>query len=262
MRLSGSRPPVAPLPTGCARLAPPRVPAYHRYLDAFLLHYPQCFGNLCQHEPQGTWRDSWRALEALYAKGTLRAIGVSNFAPSQLDELLQFAHVKPHIVQSWMDPLHQERPLRALCAKHGVLFQAYSTLGTQHRTSFNPVLKHPVLSRIGSDIGKSPAQVALRWAVQHGAAVIPRSRSPIRMKGNLQLDQFTLTEAQMGAIDALDGTDPSAINLPPPPPLPCKDEHDTCGRWAEDGECVRNPGFMHQACAGSCNTCRGRKVEL
>lgn len=81
------------------------------YLDAFLLHYPQCFGNLCSTQPEGTWRDSWRALEKLYDDGTLRAIGVSNFAPSQLEELLKFARVKPHLVQSWMDPLHQERPL-------------------------------------------------------------------------------------------------------------------------------------------------------
>ncbi|KAL3933884.1 MAG: hypothetical protein SGPRY_000088 [Prymnesium sp.] len=79
------------------------------YLDAFLLHYPRCFGTLCATPPLGTWKESWRALERLYAEGKVRAIGVSNFSPQELAELIDFSHVKPHLVQSWMDPLHQAR---------------------------------------------------------------------------------------------------------------------------------------------------------
>ena len=90
-------------------------------------------------------------------------------------------------------------------------------------------------------------QVALRWALQHDAAVIPRSRNPARMRANLALDDWSLSLQQMSAIDRLDGTDPAAIALPPPPPLPCKDDHDACPRWAEDGECDRNPGYMLSA---------------
>ena len=232
------------------------------YLDAFLLHYPRCFGTLCAKQPQGTWKDSWRALEQLYDAGKVRAIGVSNFAPQELEELLAHSVVKPHLVQSWMDPLHQERPLRALCQRHGLRFQAYSTLGTQHRTPFNPVLKHPLLVAIGKELGKSSAQVALRWALQHGVAVIPRSRNPHRMRANLQLDDWQLTPHQMQTIDGLDGSDPSAISLPPPPPLLCKDDNTGCPRWAEDGECERNPGFMLHSCAGSCNACDSKDKEL
>ena len=67
----------------------------------------------------------------------------------------------------------------------------------------------------------------------------------------------------MAEIDRLDGQNPSDIHLPPPPPLPCKDEHAECARWAEDGECANNPGFMHKSCAGSCGTCGGEhRVEL
>ena len=232
------------------------------YLDAFLLHYPRCWGSLCGegYEPEGTWRDSWRALEALYERGVLRAIGVSNFAPADLSELLGVARVRPHLVQSWMDPLHAERTLRALCLEHDVQFQAYSTLGTQHQTALNPVLKHPLLGQIARELGRSAGQVALRWALQNGAAVIPRSRRRARMEANLAVFDFSLSEAQMRDIDALDGTDPRLVRAPPPPPLACDDRDTRCGRWAEDGECDANPAFMHQTCAGSCGTCH--KIEL
>ena len=83
------------------------------------------------------------------------------------------------------------------------------------------------------------------------------------MAANLNLFDFELSEEHMAAIDALDGTDPASVLAPPPPPMACEDENETCGRWAEDGECDKNPGFMHQTCAGSCGTCGERKkVEL
>lgn len=211
------------------------------YVDAFLLHYPRCFGSLCGgKEPSGTWRESWRALEALHEQGKARAIGVSNFDERELAQLLAVARVRPHIVQSWMDPLQQARGLRALCAKHGVLFQAYSTLGTQwagQGVRLNPVLKHPVIHRVARDVGRSPAQVALRWALQHGAAVIPRSTKPKNMRANLEVFDFELAEEQMAAIDALDGIDPRSVRAPPPPPRSCVDETDACAAWAESGEC-------------------------
>ncbi len=240
------------------------------YLDAFLLHYPRCWVGLAgcggtDTKPHGTWRESWRALEALYDRGLIRALGVSNFAPAELHELLDFARVPPHIVQSWMDPLHAEKPLRALCQRHRVQFQAYSTLGTQHaaRTpGINPVLLHPTLAEIARTVGRDTAQVALRWALQNGAAVIPRSRRRARMAANLNLFDFTLSDEQMRAIDALDGTDPSLVRAPPPPPLACDDENPACGGWAADGECERNPSYMHKTCAGSCGTCDERKIEL
>ena len=79
------------------------------YLDAFLLHYPRCFGDLCTAQPGADWRASWRVFEKFYEEGTVRAIGVSNFGAGELRELLDFARVTPHLVQSWMDPLQQAR---------------------------------------------------------------------------------------------------------------------------------------------------------
>lgn len=222
------------------------------YLDAFLLHYPRCFGSLCGPlPPEGTWRDAWRALETLYERGEVRAIGVSNFGTQELGELLSIARVRPHVVQSWMDPLHQERPLRELCATHGVLFQAYSTLGTQwagRGIRINPVLKHPVLGRIAREIGRSTAQVALRWAVQHGVAVIPRSMKPRNMAANLHIFDFELTSEQMAEIDALDGTvsalfSQATTRAPAPCPWPLPQLPQSCSSspdpTALTGMCVR-----------------------
>lgn len=239
------------------------------YVDAFLLHYPRCFGNLCGGKTaSGTWRDSWRAMETLYERGEARAIGVSNFDANELKELLGMARVRPHIVQSWMDPLFQARPLREVCKAHGVLFQAYSTLGTQwagRGVRLNPVLKHPVIGQVAREVDRSPAQVALRWAMQSGAAVIPRSSKPKNMRANLQLFDFSLAKEQMAAIDALDGSDPHAVHAPPPPPRTCSDENDGCAAWAEAGECEANAGYMKKACAASCDTCPpvdGHRIEL
>lgn len=233
------------------------------YLDAFLLHYPRCFGELCENGvPNEDWRGSWRALEQLYDRGLVRAIGVCNFGAQELAQLLEFARVKPHIVQTWMDPLHQERPVRALCARHRIVFQAYSTLGTQHRTRANPVLRHPLLSRLAEQTGRSVAQVVLRWALQSNAAVIPRATKRPHMLANMQVFDFELDSQQMAAIDALDGTDPDSA-VPPSPPKPCQDEHARCESWADVGECENNPAYMHSVCAGSCGTCDERsKHEL
>ena len=134
-------------------------------IDAFLLQYPSCDGGLCAAPPEGNWSESWRALEALHAEGTLRAIGVSSFSVGALRRLLGMARTKPHIVQGWMDPFHQARELRRVCAEHGIQFQATSSLGGQHRTPHNPVLHSQTIRRVAAAHGVSPAQVALRQVV-------------------------------------------------------------------------------------------------
>ena len=82
------------------------------------------------------------------------------------------------------------------------------------------------------------------------------------MAANLQLFDFALDDSQMAAIDALDGTDPTAVRVPPPPPRSCNDETDACGAWADSGECDANPGYMHKACAASCDTCGESKPKI
>ena len=185
------------------------------YIDLLLLHHPECWLPMCDPAAvEGTWQDSWRVLErALHATPPLaRAIGVSNFEAWRLRELLDRVATKlapPMVVQNWMDPLHQDREVRALCAARGVAYTAYSTLGAQHTMRSgggpNPVLTSPTLLTIGDAHGKSAAQVALRWALQSGAMVIPRTRSAARLVENREGLDFELSAEEVSTINVLDG---------------------------------------------------------
>ncbi|GLI70356.1 hypothetical protein VaNZ11_015118 [Volvox africanus] len=197
------------------------------YVDLFLLHYAECWGNLCGGVvPEGNFLDSWRALEELYEAGLVRAIGVSNFSPDQLSKLLASARIRPAVLQVHVDPLERNEALQALCRHEGVVLTAYSTLGTQWGGSHgNPVLGHPVLQAIGQEVAavaaaavataaaagngsrgsggggsRSAAQVALRWALQQGLVVLPRSSNQGRIRENLQLYDWGLSAAHMRQI--------------------------------------------------------------
>lgn len=179
-------------------------------VDVFLQHYPTCWDGLCggsgwREEVEGDWRDSWRAMEAAYDAGLVGAIGVSNFGARDLDALLKFARVRPHVLQTWMDPFHSERALRKVCAREGVAFMAYSTLGTQWRRAANPVLRSETLRSIGKKYGAGPAAVAIAWASLRGAVVLPRSSSAAHIAANAGAP-LCLSEADLAAVDALDGT--------------------------------------------------------
>ncbi|PRW20855.1 glyoxal reductase [Chlorella sorokiniana] len=185
------------------------------YIDMMLLHYPECWGSLCSEDkpPEGTWQDSWFALEQLVREGKLRAAGVSNFNLDQMRELVQIAEVKPAVLQANSDLLTQNRELQAFCRRHGILLQAYSSMGGQYLMRSgkrNPVLAHPAVVSIAQRLGRTPGQVVLRWALQHGQAVIPRTSRMDRMKENLDLFSFNLTDQDMLALDALDGSPQSA----------------------------------------------------
>jgi diketogulonate reductase-like aldo/keto reductase len=158
------------------------------YVDLYLLHWPVPRARL----------DSWRALEALHAAGRARAIGVSNFMPDHLEELFAAANVPPAVNQVEVSPFLQQRDVRALCARHGVVVEAYSPLTKGLR------LGHPVVTRIASEAARSPAQVLLRWGLQHGLVVLPKSTRPARIAENLALYDFALTDAQMAALDGLE----------------------------------------------------------
>ena len=182
------------------------------YLDLFLLHYPRCWGSLCERQPEGTWQDSWRALEALHAAGKARAIGVSNFDAGELRELARVATVQPAVVQRNSDVFAADLGVRVFCTARGWQYEAYSSLGTQwlmkgHRT--NPVLTAPAVVAVAERRGVSPAAVALRWALDKGQVVIPRSSNRERIEENLRvLDMPQLTESEMDELDKLDGHPP------------------------------------------------------
>ena len=183
------------------------------YLDLFMLHFPRCWDGVEQCRgatPAGTWRDSWRLLEAAYDAGEVRALGVSNFGLRDLEELWAMARVKPHVVQNWMDPLHPDRAVRAFCRDHGVAFVAYSSLGTQHLgrgEGRNPVLESPVLREIAARRGRSVAAVVLSWVLSGGAGVIPRSASAAHIEDNGAVlrpnGTVELSAAELAAIDGM-----------------------------------------------------------
>ena len=165
-------------------------------IDSVLIHKPRCWEGACSKEPEGTWQDSWRALEEFVDAGIVGAIGICDVDDRLLDELLQ-QRIKPHIIQNWMDPLHQYKGIRQRCKEEGILFQAYSSLGSQwvhHRGhSTNPVLTNPTLEGIAKKYDVSVAQVIINWATRHGVSVLPASTNAQRQKDNLNSFGFQLS---------------------------------------------------------------------
>ena len=185
------------------------------YVDALLLHYTQCWGDMCKGATvEGDWKEAWRAFEDLHTKGQAKVIGACNVDVPFLNELWAYAKVKPELVQNHMQPFYQDSAVRAWCSEHDVVYQAYSSLGTQYRSlGFNPVLESAVLTRIAADHPRrSVAQVVLQWTLQEGVAVIPRSRNIDRLAANIALGAADgddwLTADQMRDIRSLDGSDP------------------------------------------------------
>ena len=158
------------------------------YVDLYLIHWPVA----------GKRLDSWRALERLHEEGRARSIGVSNFLVPHLEELLARAGRAPDVNQIELTPFLQRRETRALCARHGIVVEAYSPLTHGRR------LDHPVVKRLAQRAGRSVAQVLLRWGLQHGLVVLPKSTKPVRIAENGALFDFTLDDRAMNELDALE----------------------------------------------------------
>jgi len=157
-------------------------------VDLLLLHWPV----------PGKRLDSWRALERLHAEGRARAIGVSNFMPHHLRELLASCREAPSVNQVELSPFLQQRELRTLCEAQGIVVAAYSPLTKGAR------LAHPVLVRIARATGHTPAQVLLRWGIQKGLVVLPKSTQVARLAENLAALDIALAADDMAALDALE----------------------------------------------------------
>jgi 2,5-diketo-D-gluconate reductase A len=151
--------------------------------------------------------DAYRALEQLLADGAVRAIGVSNFMPEHLTRLLAETSVVPSVNQIEVHPYFRQSELLAMNAEHGILSQAWSPIGgiTFYRDgSHGSTLQDPTIGEIAAAHGKTAAQVMLRWHLQQGRQVIPKSVTPSRIAENFDVFDFDLTGAQLAAIDALD----------------------------------------------------------
>ena len=160
------------------------------YVDMILLHWP--FGNTYA---------AWRVLEGLYEAGTVRAIGVSNYMGSQLIDLIHFNKITPAVNQIETNLLCQQWGLSELMKKYNVLHQAYAPFG-QGRA--NDMFESPVVREIASAHGKTARQTALRFMLQRGIAVIPKSTHRERMAENLDVGGFTLSDEEMRRLKALD----------------------------------------------------------
>ncbi len=169
-------------------------------IDLYLVHWPV--------PSKGLYVETWRALEKLYAKGAVRAIGVSNFLPDHLATLLEQAEVVPAVNQIEVHPTFQQAPTQEATRAAGIAVEAYSPLGQ------GADLGHPAVTAIAERIGVTAGQVVLRWHLQHGNVVIPKSVTPERIRSNIDLTSFELSSDDMSAIDAMEsgqriGADPA-----------------------------------------------------
>jgi diketogulonate reductase-like aldo/keto reductase len=174
------------------------------HADLYLIHWP--------FPSAGRYVDSWRALEKLYADGAVRAVGVSNFLPEHLDELSRSSDLVPTVNQIELHPTFQQRELAQDCRQRGIAVEAYSPLGQ------GADLGAPAVTEIAAAHEVTAAQVILRWHLQSGHIVIPKSNTPQRIVENLSVDGFELTSSELEAVDALEagsriGGDPATFAL-------------------------------------------------
>ena len=183
-------------------------------IDLLLLHQalPSAFDRTLE---------AYRALETLLSEGKVRAIGVSNFMVEHLTVLLDRCKVVPAVNQVECQPYFAQRPVQEFDRAHGIVTQAWSPIGgiTFYRdTGHTSTLDDPVIGAIARAHGKSPAQVMLRWGLQEGRSVIPKSTRPARIAENIDVFDFDLSAEELSAIDGLDtgrrgGPDPNAVTL-------------------------------------------------
>ena len=159
------------------------------YIDLYLIH-----------QPFGDYYGAWRAMEEAYKEGKLKAIGVCNFYPNRLADLCETVEVKPAVNQVELHPFFQQENALALMKQYGVHPEAWGPFAEGNHGIFT----HPVLTKIGQKYGKSAAQVALRWNVQRGVTVIPKSVHKERMEQNMAIWDFQLSNEDMAEIAGLD----------------------------------------------------------
>jgi 2,5-diketo-D-gluconate reductase A len=160
------------------------------HVDLYLIHWPK--------PTLDRYVDTWRALEKLYADGRVRAIGVSNFQPDHLRRLLDETEIVPAVNQIELHPDLQQERLRTFHAEHGIATEAWSPLGQGH------AVQHPVVVELAGRHGRTPAQIVLRWHLQLGNVVIPKSTTPSRIRENITVFDFALADADMAALAGLE----------------------------------------------------------
>lgn len=180
------------------------------YLDLYLIHWPNPVA-MRDHWAEAN-AESWRAMEEAVQAGKIRAIGVSNFRKRHLDELLKTAEIKPVVNQIMLNPSDLQSDVVKVNNKLGLLSEAYSPLGT------GGLLGNETVKEIASEVGKSPAQVLIRWSLEHGFLPLPKSVHDKYIQANVEVFDFNLNSEQMNKLDSLHGvsglaTDPDTANF-------------------------------------------------
>ena len=174
------------------------------YLDLYLIHWPNPVAM------RDNWAElnseSWQAMEEAQKAGKIRAIGVSNFRKHHLDALLENADVIPAVNQIYLNPSDLESDVRKENDKHQILSEAYSPLGT------GDLLGNELVNKLAQEHGKSPAQILIRWSLEHGFLPLPKSVHEEYIKANGQVFDFSLSADEMKLLDGLEGKGNSALD--------------------------------------------------
>lgn len=219
------------------------------YLDLVLLHYPECGSWIpnCKERTGGDWMGAWMALEEHYNEGRIRALGVSNFDVTLLDELIDYSQNGVHVIQTWLDPFNQARNERQWAEEHGVAVTSYSSFGVQWEFNWvgkNLVFGSDVLAEIADEVNAPVTSVVLAWLLKNGIAVIPRSSNPEHIAENAKFLQpgyadSLLNDEQMDRIDELDGVFDAENAV-------------ECAKIVEEGRCGDDlaDGWCRASCMG------------
>ncbi len=168
------------------------------YIDLMLVHWP--------NPDQNRYVEAVEGLVRVMEAGLIRAFGVSNFKPAHLQRVFD-AGFTPHVAQIQLDPSHRRDDLDAIHRAKGIVTEAWSPIGRG-----GDLLREPAVTAAAAALGRTPAQIVLRWHIEHGYVPLPKSSDPQRQRENLALFDFSLTDAQRAALDSLDRPDPKMLD--------------------------------------------------
>ena len=197
-------------PQECEQCVSDALNVGYRLIDTAQAYFnEEGVGNAISNDVFG----SWRAMEKAYRAGKVRAIGVSNFQAGRFYDFAHYVDVKPMVNQLQCNPLVQQQGIEPLLAEHDTKMMAWGPLGGEGAEG---VVKNELLASIGEGYGKTAAQVALRWLTQRGIVAIPKSTHVERMRQNLDIFDFTLTDEEMKRIATLNCHDAGTVNFGDP----------------------------------------------
>ncbi|XP_031256966.1 NADPH-dependent aldo-keto reductase, chloroplastic-like isoform X1 [Pistacia vera] len=175
------------------------------FVDLYLIHWPVSLKKESIGIPEGLTQpdipSTWKAMEALYDSGKARAIGVSNFSSKKLGDLLEIARVPPAVNQVECHLSWQQINLHAFCKSKGIHLSGYSPLGSARKKHM--LLENPVVNMVAQELGRTPAQVALRWGLQMGHSILPKSTNEGRLKENFDIFEWCIPEVLLAKLSEI-----------------------------------------------------------